>query len=387
MNRLKGISIALVILSVTLTGCTGITNPEKPISPPTPTQTGISQTQEITLLQIYMVTRQEGWAIASEGLFYTQDGGASWSRITPPSVVNLGLSDYFFLNANTAWLLVSQAAEDNAKGLLFQTDTGGKRWTNTEVPFGEGLLFFARTNDRVHGWALKDYGPASGSHPIDMYRTDSNFNWVLVHRGEGPQNPAAPANSLPYAGTKTGLVFLPNEQTGWVTIELREPGEYGLYMTADGGKTWMAQTLPIPPDLKNSVIHMNPPRFFGNHQAKDGVLPVRFHRFRKGSDNVVVFFTTRDSGATWEPSPPFESKGKPLLGAVDAAHWWVLSDSKLYFSSDSGAKWTTVSDLEGAIQVQFVDLTVGWALVESNNRVALLRTTDGGQTWSKIFPN
>lgn len=328
--------------------------------------------------EIHMVTPNDGWALASQGLLRTRDGGLTWQAVTPPGVQNTARVNWFVLDGDTAWLLVS----DNGRGILFHTADGGKQWDKGEVPFKRATLFFHRVGDQSRGWALKDYGAASGNHPVDLYEMGSDPAWVLVHQGEGPHNPAARPGSLPYPGTKTGLVFQPDGRTGWVTVERREPEEYGFYRTTDGGETWTRQALPVPCGLEGNVIHMTAPRFFPGTQAKNGVLPLVF---QKGSDYVAVFFATQDGGATWKATAPFPAGGqKPLITMADATNWWVLSDSRLHATRDGGATWTEVGRLAGAVQLQFVGPARGWALARADSGIILLRTTDGGQTWIEL---
>lgn len=195
-----------------------------------------------------MVTKHHGWAVASQGLFRTLDGGVNWWSVTPPGVkgVSGSSADWFFLDATTAWLLVNEEHAVESRGVLFSTTDGGKYWSGSEVPFTSARLFITADERQTIGWALKRYGPASGSEPVDLYRMERGGHWVLVHRGEGPSNPAPGRDSLPFAGLKNAVGFLPDGKAGWVTVEYRPPGQLGLYVTSDCGKTWRVPDVPIP---------------------------------------------------------------------------------------------------------------------------------------------
>ncbi|MCG0276045.1 MAG: hypothetical protein L5655_07795 [Thermosediminibacteraceae bacterium] len=337
-----------------------------------------SQSENINLVYLNMVTKNEGWAIGLNKVYRTIDGGARWEDVTPQGAEKI--HTWYFLNSDLGWILSSR----DSKGILYRTENGGRHWVQEEVPFNLGLLFFIPSEKSYNGWALKDYGPASGSSPVDVYKL-MNGSWSLIHKGQGPDTTLEKPGTLPYAGDKNGFVFLPDAKTGFVTIEYREPGKYGLYVTRDGGYTWLQSILPIPSEYRKSGIYITAPAFFKTDEKEyAGILPVWF--MNKEDDYSVVFFITHDKGESWTGTTPLRTKERIVsINITDISHWWVLTEAKLYGTRDGGNTWTQLDYPEGAVQVQFVNPEIGWALVKLDTGTGILRTDDGGVSWKRLF--
>ena len=63
----------------------------------------------------------------------------------------------------------------------------------------------------------------------------------------------------------------------------------------------------------------------------------------------------------------------------------------LYTSTDSGTTWTRESTphtkLYGRLTVEPIDPKVAWAIETFGSTTRVLRTVDGGQTWSTVHPD
>ncbi|TYP47005.1 hypothetical protein LZ11_02484 [Thermosediminibacter litoriperuensis] len=336
-----------------------------------------SQSQNISLVYLKMVTKNEGWAIGSDKVYRTIDGGATWEDVTPQGAKEI--YTWYFLNSDLAWIVSSR----DLKGTLYRTENGGRHWVEEEVPFNLGLLFFTPSEKSYNGWALKNYGPASGSSPVDVYKL-INGSWSMIHKGQGPGTTLEKPGTLPYAGYKNGFVFLPDTKTGFVTIEYRELGKYGLYVTRDGGYTWLQSILPIPSEYSDSSIYITAPIFFNDEKESTGILPVWF--MNKEGDYSVVFFITHDKGQSWSGAPPFRTKERIIsINITDRSHWWVLTESKLYGTRDGGNTWNELHHPKGAVQIQFVTPKVGWALINLDTGTEILHSNNGGVSWKRIF--
>lgn len=368
------------VISLMLVGCTNHL-PTPPLSvnaPSNPSEANITTPLE-ALQGIRMIDELNGWVVTAQGLFRTTDGGATWSDVTPPGAANVIQGNWFFLDAATGWFLTPEGS----KGTLYSTEDGGRRWAKEEVPFNMGHIYFALVKGQRYGWVLKDYGPASGNHPVDVYMADSGRAWTLVHQGERPQNPNTGIGILPYGGTKTGIVFRPDMGAGWVTVQYPDPGKYGLYVSKDRGRSWHKQKIPVPLNLSDRrFVYMQVPRFFGEQMANVGVLPLRFWR---PDESVSVFFVTYDGGESWKATTPLLTKGEVARVALaDGTHWWVAAGSKLYSTRDGGKTWAEVGTLEGIEELDFVTPELGWALVKADGKTALFRTSDGGKSWTRV---
>jgi photosystem II stability/assembly factor-like uncharacterized protein len=95
---------------------------------------------------------------------------------------------------------------------------------------------------------------------------------------------------------------------------------------------------------------------------------------------------TSDGGKSWSPQTtgPIEISGVTF---VDADRGWATQVVGMLRTVDGGAHWTPVGQPRVEFtQVQFQDSEVGWALrlnpeVTSGPAGAVVKTTDGGQTW------
>lgn len=108
---------------------------------------------------------------------------------------------------------------------------------------------------------------------------------------------------------------------------------------------------------------------------------------------------TIDGGSTWLDATPggFGSSAASSF-FLDANTGWVAvmgsdpTDGTLYHTSDGGVSWNSYTVPFGGGSLHFVDAMHGWELIGlnagmSHESVAVFRTGDGGQTWSRVFIN
>lgn len=106
----------------------------------------------------------------------------------------------------------------------------------------------------------------------------------------------------------------------------------------------------------------------------------------RGSPGAL--FLTSDAGSDWIPrSLP---SGPTDVDFSDASHGWAIAGYALYHTSDGGASWAPVrtdllaqgGHIEGLV---FVDQMNGFASrITSAGSSQLLKTTDGGFTWTLV---
>jgi photosystem II stability/assembly factor-like uncharacterized protein len=93
---------------------------------------------------IQFIDAQHGWMV-DDGVFYTEDGGQSWARIS-----NSGGYAFHFIDLNQGWLLTGN-------GIILHTQDGGYTWegqnrlTNVSL---EDVWF----TDENNGWAAGGFG-------------------------------------------------------------------------------------------------------------------------------------------------------------------------------------------------------------------------------------
>jgi len=281
----------------------------------------------------------------------TTDGGASWTR--PASGTGRALYSVDFVDGLTGWI----SGQD---GVLLRTTDGGSSWGRLASP--TTLYVFAIDFiDRQRGWAV-------GDRSVLLDTRDGGATWaartVASARGEASAEDVAAAESVLYD------VRFVTADVGWIV------GEFGKILhTTDGGVTWAAQQGSL---LGGAIVDvLDIPTFFGARflSTQAGVVT--------GGDGRLA--RTTDGGTTWAfeatlaPATPLF---QPFLSA-DGATWAVGAEGTVLRQSAPGARWDRVAD--GAAggawlrAMDWSDARHGWIV---GGYGAILRTTDGGQSWT-----
>jgi photosystem II stability/assembly factor-like uncharacterized protein len=318
-----------------------------------------------------MKDENAGWGLANIRVLRTGDGGAAWFDVTPVDMGNETPPLAFFLDADRGWVL-STSSGDPESGRLFRTADSGASWETLVAPFGFAQLFFL---DADAGWALVDRGAGAGSQAVDIYRTlDGGASWEPVFQMVPEE--ADPPGALPLSGIKNGISFNDLDH-GWVGGSIPMDGFTYLYSSADGGATWEHVELPLPAGFENAQTTVWAPVFF---TPQEGILPVTLFSDVMG----MVFYVTRDGGATWTPGGVVENGGPFAIGSSQDLFVW--GESGLSASHDGGATWTTLQpepDLREILgSLEFAGPSRGWATtMDLEGNTLLYHTRDGGETW------
>ena len=133
----------------------------------------VSAQQAGRIESMKLLTPDVGWAATKHKLFWTTNGGARWSDITPKlDRKEQRVSSVFFLDSSTGWALLScsdgrDLAEDNSCFDLASTSNAGGNWSVTHEKIGhtfsrgqleDGYGFSGRSwlsfVDSQHGWEV-----------------------------------------------------------------------------------------------------------------------------------------------------------------------------------------------------------------------------------------
>lgn len=342
-----------------------------------------------------------GVVVNYDGVYTTADDGAHWVNVTPPSMRTqpillnhtFGIASF---GADRVWLLVSANAGYGTR--LVYTWDAGKRWRTTPLvpgPSGAPSSFlpgdanpmtptFLNAND---GWILAGLGPENRG---GLFRTrDGGAHWSFVAR-------------TPFQGS----VVFATQTDGWgITAPtwtnagtVKKDGGV-LYNSTDGGVTWRRVQLPPISTYRAARATFGLPIFF---DSRNGVVAGRLYDTGTGAQPVVVYST--HGGLTWQGrlAPQTAATRRYQQGfftvpfaASSRTHWAMYAGSTLYITIDAGLKWTTVHPkLPKAIAaVDYLDSarpTAMWA--QANGHTGniyppyLLRSVNGGRTWSMLSP-
>jgi photosystem II stability/assembly factor-like uncharacterized protein len=332
------------------------------------------------LTTIQMVDQQNGWALTNTSILQTHDGGLHWNDVSPANVPHLVGLQGTFLNASTAWVtvagLVTLETSENIPLRVLHTTDGGKHWDSIALPQSDGQVIgppdFINAQD---GWLEIGIEAATGNEGVEIYRTtDGGKTWEEVSRTTLQTGRAA--GHLPWFGLKSGISFL-NAHTGWATGG--EAPTIWLYVTHDGGGTWQPQPLTWPSGVVSSLATTAPPVFFG----KDGLLPVLLNGLHRNLD----LYVTHDGGITWQ-STSLTGPYALSIDALDVNRVWVPDATRLAVTSDGGYHWNQIApnvDFTNVLALDFISSQVGWAIGgRERPQPLLLKTADGGRTWTEI---
>lgn len=168
---------------------------------------------------------QTGWAAGDEGLIiYTGNGGKNWEimdKFTSSNIMDLDFQDDM-----NYWVVTSQ-------GGLYHTDDGIS-WKKIDLGIDSDLNAIQFT-DSDHGWICG----GNNTVLIGLKNSGGDMTWeVMDFEGE-------------LASTSWNDIYFINNEEGWVI------GNGGrVYMTADGGATWVAQISNVFSNL-NAVFMLD----------------------------------------------------------------------------------------------------------------------------------
>ena len=387
---------AVVVLMLLLTGCSSrsvvptqigaVTGPPTAVAPASATVEMPTATtgQNLFFDHIDMSDAKSGWAWKSPSQLYrTDDGGSTWieihlqgKRIVPGGV---------FLDGQEAWL--PGVPDANLAQTVFRTTDGGRTWTDlASLPGPDLSLYF---HDPRNGWALNGIG-AAGSIFYQAYKTmDGGTTWTQLQLPSRGASSATPAHTMRVATTDS-LSFTP-PGTIWIALGSGASTTYaGLTVLRDDGKTWQEINPPLTADLLQGQppVLTGHPEFVTDQQA---YLPVAV-------GGRLVFFESKDAGATWELLPPILPiiPMIPRVQFVSPENGFAVCGANLCSTHDGATSWQDIptpfsfdpfSGGSHVIQFDFVDKQTGWAiLTDADQQMSLVKTEDGGRTWIHMEP-
>jgi photosystem II stability/assembly factor-like uncharacterized protein len=169
-------------------------------------------------------------------------------------------------------------------------------------------------------------------------------------------------------------VFFIDENIGWAAN-----GYYAaVYKTIDGGKNWNEQ-------LNESTLGSH--HYFRNIEFLNNDIG-----FLGTLNNA--FFKTLDGGNTWNRVNNITPYPAAICG-LDAVGTSTIYGCGAYFtpayiikSTDSGASWNYIdmsAYANALVEIYFLNENIGFVSGRNNNGGTILKTTDGGITWTEIF--
>jgi photosystem II stability/assembly factor-like uncharacterized protein len=353
----------------------------KPTPNPTPTTTATAYPL-LSPASIHMINHTTGWAAGAGAILRTSDGGSHWNDVSPRLAISCCGTSTFFLDANNAWLASSLQPGSSSLDFsvtIIRTTDGGRSWQKPgAVPAVQGWPASLDFVDAAHGWLLMNLGSAAGSQGVALWGTDDGgTTWTKLSEADTSGSPG----HLPLGCSKSAPVFL-NSSTGWVPGACNAGGGPFFYVTHDGGRTWNGVTIAMPAGYNGSCMcSINSLRF---SDAGHGVFVLDIY----GADGVAhdFLYATPDAGTSWLPGPMLPANCFNVDFLTPAVGWTLNAKSNIVlYTGDGGQHWSTLGTIpssQGVMDVQFVNTATGWALGSEPAGNTLIKTSDGGRTWT-----
>jgi len=351
------------------------------------TSTGSSTDLELT--SIHMINETDGWGLQESAVWITRDGGHVWCEVTPereltdeePFEVHGG-----FVDANHAWLIFEKIDREYdvppISSVLFTKD-GGETWRSSQpldIDLG-GLspkISFVPTDNHT-GWLRIGGFGGGGVLVANQFRTtDGGETWDLCDSTGPCDIPNIDPNAM------SDMAFT-DDQHGWLLESSINESPIRYHETNDGGREWIAHTLPAPSELDHSswcslddlsLLDDGIARFY-----------VRCTDYRRDTGEASHFdpylYATEDGGETWHVH------SLPTTGWMrhfDRYNGLLFRDG-MWRTQDGGATWQRINTVIWDGQFSFIDAWHGWAVAESeDDEIALVNTTNGGESWKILNP-
>ncbi len=338
------------------------------------------------------------YVAGAAGIRKSVDGGGSWQSI---STIGLPESRDFRCLALDPSVPTTLYTAVEFQG-VYRSDDGGVSWSRLQnIPVSRLLTCVVDPQDTNQVYAT-DYNSVWKS-------TDRGASWGRIETGL-PTNPSVTAkNSLALSSTDTAILFLgasgslyrsSDGGASWSerVLGIRNlriwdvgvnPGNsdhlfaltdfWGVNRSTDRGRTW-SSVLP--------TIEGNPFRKL----AFDARTPATVYAFRPYYENqkAPLLATSSDWGATWAlirspqlPDHVFELAVDPQ----DSSTLYMAGLSGFYRSTNRGVDWGWVSHIPAVWYVYSIAVDPHHSnVVYAATDTGLSKTADGGQTWSQVLP-
>lgn len=298
------------------------------------------------LIAVMPVSDSVAWVSGTRGTWRrTIDGGATWQGGTVPGADSLQFRDVHALDERTAWLL---SIGNGAASRIYRTGDGGANWTlqfQNDDPkrFYDCFGFW----DAQRGVVI---GDAVGTEMDLLLTVDGGARWTRVPSAALPR---AEAGEGSFAASGTCVATGP---AGRAWIVMSTPTRARLLRTADYGRSWALETLPI------STHEGSGPQSVIFRDARHGMVLGGGGAAKPGDTLIAV---TADGGTTWRPraSPAFTvgTWGGSWVPGAPVPTVVAAGPNGIAYSRDDGRSWVPV-DSGNYWSIGIASPRAGWAV-------------------------
>ncbi|HEU4595128.1 MAG TPA: YCF48-related protein, partial [Pyrinomonadaceae bacterium] len=209
---------------------------------------------------IYFRDKEDGYLLAGDRIFTTEDGGATWRMSNRFQSATFGGADpelysVRFTSKKRGWIVGSLSRRDRVTdSLVLHTGDGGTSWQRLRVPVQDELIHLdfdsdkrgwivgaagriLHTRDGGETWALQTSNTKAVLYHVDFNGDDRG--WAVGERGTILRTRDGGATweavGSPARSTLLSVKFA-NDDDGWIV------GRGGVSLRSeDGGQTWVEQ--------------------------------------------------------------------------------------------------------------------------------------------------
>jgi photosystem II stability/assembly factor-like uncharacterized protein len=282
---------------------------------------------------ISAVNERVAWASGANGtVLRTDDGGATWRRLSIPDSGQLDFRDIDAIDARTAFAL--SIGPGGASRIYRTTDAGGTwdlQFTNRDpMAFFDAMAFW----DATRGVAFSD--SVDGRFVI-LTTQNGGRTWTRV-----PQDDLPPAldNEGAFAASGTNVAVHGRDH---VWIGTGAAARSRVLRSADGGRTWAVADTPLASGPSSGTFSI------AFRDARHGIIVGG--DYRKETEAVGNVAVTSDGGVTWRglgswgaghvrdtALSGFRSAVAPVPG--EPGSWIAVGPSGADTSRNDGRTWT-----------------------------------------------
>ncbi len=320
--------------------------PPADITPLQITRTDQMSGTNALLIAVSPVSERIVWASGSQGTWLrTTDGGSTWQSGRVTGADSLQFRDVYAVDSMTAYLL---SIGNGAQSRIYKTTNAGRQWTlqftnRDSAGFYDCMDFW----DANRGIVI---GDAIGNEIAILTTMDGGANW---HRVPLAALPAAQRGEGSFAASGTCLMTRPGGRA-WIVASNAEHGR--VLRTADYGRTWTVDTLPITTRAGSG------PQSIGFRDDRYGIALGGGNAAQPGD---VLAAVTGDGGRTWvaRARPPLRTGvwGGVYIPSASRPTVVAVGPAGAVYSRDEGVSWAVIDTLN-YWSVGFASPRAGWAV-------------------------
>jgi len=293
------------------------------------------------------------WASGTEGtVVRTIDGGNTWSARAVSGAEKLDFRGIHAFDANSA-VIVSSGNAEEGQARIYRTTDGGQTWKLAYEQKTPGVFFDAIAFwDRRHGIVVSD--PVDGRFAL-FATADGGATWSPIPAANMP--PALP-NEGAFAASNSCLA-VEGESNVWFVTGGASVAR--VFHSRDRGKSWKVAETPLhPANARTGLFSV------AFRDAQNGIAVGGDYAHPTDSQGPVIFLTS-DGGATWVAGPATDPPGlflssvayRPPKSGAGAASI-IAAGTAGIVSKSPGAGWQKIS-AKNVNVVAYSTSETGWA--------------------------